>query len=206
MDENTKLETPFIVFKGGGYDGCFWEWNIISFHKSGGGGKLKPTDVNVTGRAGNHVRNAFRESVLRGVRAATEEGEFEIVKTRGDWERFNADFNKGLVRSAARALNLDCKCDKCGGWCSADEIVHTGYQGDGGIGIRFDDNHCLECADELHDEWCAKNEWPRLTPKEKRAAIEHYNYDCGADLPLAAARRKKCPVSYRSYASEPEYY
>ena len=274
MSKNTKID-PIIIFKGGGYDGCFWEWNAIflsiekeqlrklgevnyrpgkysspcnrtrkradklesklktqgyvirsfrytpyskekqnfelwGLHRSE---KQRPRLVVdekqpvISGRAGKAVLAAFRKSIHCGVVAAASEGEICIIKTEAQWKKFNDDFNKGFVRGIANHAQLDCFCDKCGRGCSADEIVHTGYRGDGGIGVQFDDNHCIECADELHEEWFAKEQWKHLPIKERVEAIQNHNRDCSYEVSIFAARNtKSCPVSYRDANCEPEYY
>lgn len=209
MSNRAKLDEPFIIFKGGGYSGCFWEWNVISLKlvEPYRFNKAIPREVNVSGRAGDRVFEAFKKSVSAGVRAAKDEGDFEIVHTLKDWVKVNDDFNKGFVRSIGRALDLECKCDRCGDWFGPDEIYHTGYRGDGGIGVQFDDNHCYECADALHEEWMAENEWKYLSTAEKRSAIKAYNED-HRHMSLLAATCKKSPIPVYYWApdSRPDLY
>lgn len=207
-----KIHTQILIFKGGGYDGCIWEWNALFFTK----GKLDEDQPAVSGRSGEAAVAVVKANgTYKGVRDIVGGGgytwgngrpdQIHIVRNEDEWKEFCKEFNAGFVRNVAKHCQYDMLCDKCKGMFSPDEIVHTGYRGDGGIGVQFDDNLCTECADEAHDEYVEKYVWPHLSYKEKKEIIERVNGD-GAEIPLSKARCKKhMPVMGREVC-EPEYY
>src|SRR5262245_27771928 len=95
--------TRILIFKGGGYDGCFWEWNAIFIDSS-----AKQCDLQVSGRAGKRVGEWFEKAaqhpdswrylIGKGLQAAKDEGEIYDIKSRKDWEYFCREWNAGFVR------------------------------------------------------------------------------------------------------------
>lgn len=202
---------PVLIFQGGGYDGCLWEWNALFFES--GTRTLSEKQPAVSGRAGERVRLAAQDGLRAAVRAARAEGwgrredHWMLCTTDASWEMFDREFNKGFVRNVSKLAGRQCQCDKCKCWYGAEEIHHTGYRGDGGIGVQFDDNHCYECAEELHEEYCAKHVWPYESLGTRVEAIQKRNEECYGDpVSIFAARDQEAPVSYDYYTSGPELY
>lgn len=206
------LHRPVLIFQGGGYSGCFWEWNAI-FFKPGSPYFPEEDQPAVSGTGGERVLEAAKEGGLQAAVQAAKGSEWvrsdkswHLCTTDKSWAEFDAEFNKGFVRSVCKAADRKCQCQKCKRWFYADEIVHTGYRGDGGIGIQFDDNHCLECADELHESYCAQSLWRYESMADRVRAIQQHNEENACAVSVFAARRAEAPISYYLYAEEPEYY
>ena len=198
-----------LIFKGGGYDGCFWEWNALVFDEDG---KLSDESL-VSGRSGKEAYALVEESgVFRGVRSLIREGFNSrqantnpfLVRTDAQWEYFCKEWNSGFVRSVARVADQRCRCDRCGRFFDCDEIVHTGYKGNGGVGIQYTDNKCCDCAEIEHDEFVA-NDWRHLRLAERIKAIQRARQD-GCDVSILAARRDIFPAIYGRHVYEPEFY
>ena len=202
---------PVLIFKGGGYEGCLWEWNALFFEP--GTRQLSKRQPAVTGRAGDRVLRAAKNGGLRAaVQAAKGEGwgrredHWHLCTTGASWEEFDREFNKGFVRNVCKLAGRQVRCDRCQQWFDTDEIVHTGYRGDGGIGVQFDDNHCTGCADELHENYCAEHLWKYEAVADRVRAIQQHNEESVCTVSVFAARRSTAPVGYRFYAGEPDYY
>lgn len=69
-----SAKTKILIFQGGGYDGCFWEWNAIVFEA---GNVIKSL---VSGRTGKSVA----ESVAGGAFATIREK--MPINSRDVWE------------------------------------------------------------------------------------------------------------------------
>lgn len=193
---------PIIVFKGGGYDGCIWEWNIIVFGPAKDGRREIAYSKGVSGYAGKRVLEAAKTGGLRAAwAAAQEEDDCALVTHDASWQKFNDDFNKGFVRNAAKAAGRACQCDRCKKWFSPEEVYHTGYRGDGGVGVQYDDNYCLECAEEI----CGEHDWKCASVSERVEAIQRYRDEEGADVSIFAARRDT-PCIPNHYFSQPDLY
>ena len=210
-DTRHDAHRPVLIFQGGGYSGCFWEWNALFFEP--GTHHLSEEQPAVSGRAGDRVLQAANERGLRAaVQAAKGEGwgrredNWHLCTTDASWEKFDAEFNKGFVRNVCKVAGLECRCDKCQRWFDPDEIVHTGYRGNGGVGVQFDDNHCTECADELHENYCAEHLWKYESVADRIRAIQQHNEESVCTVSVFAARRSTALVGYRFYAGEPDYY
>ena len=202
---------PVLIFQGGGYDGCIFEWNAL-FFQPGTPHRLEAEQPAITGRAGARVLHAAQGGLRAAVRAAKAKGfgfredHWHLCTTDASWQKFNDDFNKGFVRSVCKLAGRECRCDRCQRWFDPDEIVHTGYRGNGGVGVQFDDNHCLECADEQHESYCARHLWHYESVADRVRAIQEHNEESACAVSVFAARRDTAPISYRFYAGEPEYY
>ena len=196
---------PVLIFQGGSYDGCVWEWNAL-FFQPGAPHRLEDAQPGVSGRAGARVLRAARRGLRPAVLVATAEGDWHLCTTQASWETFDRTFNKGFVRRVCKVAGRECRCDGCQRWFDPEEIVHTGYRGNGGVGVQFDDNYCLECANEQYESYCAEQIWKCESIEDRVRAIQEHNEESTYAISVFAARRDTAPVGYRFYAGEPEYY
>lgn len=191
-------DDPVVIFQGGGYDGCFWEWNAIFFTRDPVTKRLaiNPVQAAVTGRSGRAVLEAFHRGIRQGFETAiaksSRENPFRI-NTIARWEEFQKEFNPGFIRSVAKHGQWDIKCQGCKNYFPHYEVFHTKYGGDGGVGIEFHDVVCSECADSQHDQWVARDIWPGLRKKERIEAVKKA-IERGMDIDLSAAEQDECPV------------
>ena len=214
-DTHRRLTRPFVVFRGGGYDGCFWERNIVEIDRTTQGpvAVMSGRRWGISGYRGEEFLKLLREDGLWGTLRANPYGadrwerfRAELIWTEAQWAAFQTSYNEGFVRGVAVYLELELKCQRCNIWCDPDEIVHTGYHGDGGVGITFTDNKCRECADEEHIEWCAR-EWGSMRLKDRKEWVEKHNRYSGSDkVSIFAIRRDEWPHLYAEVVCEPDYY
>ena len=199
---------PVVIFKGGGYDGCFWAWNAIFFERNPSTKRLtwRAEQEGVSGYSGKAVLRAFQESLREGLIAAKKKGEYFIVNTQAKYEHFCEEWNEGFVRSVARAGKWDCQCGKCKEWHPADDLVCTSYKGNGGIGIELSNLRCYECANEDEEEYFREDGWPHMSIKERVAAIKEHNSQGGEVSIFAARHDDKCPVYYSDAVWDTDWY
>lgn len=147
MAGKKKLSNVLFQYKGGGYDGCMWEWNFFAFDKNG-----KFLNIFTSGYKG--VKSA-EEAI--GVLANTTEKSFSY--NMGDESaiaEFQRENNSGNVVSVTRVINKASSsegydfplmwflCDDCGE--KVCQGTMDGAYGDGGIHIAFSDKLCEDCA------------------------------------------------------------
>lgn len=183
-----KLPMPFLVFQGGGYDGCIWEWNMLILDRRDGPLVVASQQPGLSGYSGNHMLRLFEdEGVFRATRQALRnkgDWDAEIVSSRQQWSDFCKNYNEGFVRSASRVLYEETEgdiyhipCEVCGALCPPFEIYHWSYRGNGGIGLVWEGLLCDDCHAEKHHDWVS-GEWPCLSPDERREAWQRAE-DCG---------------------------
>lgn len=198
------------IFKGGGYDGCFWEWNAILTHPDH---SLMFAQNRISGRIGKEMLSTAN---IVGIEIAIseEKGDTFWVRTQDDIDQFTKEFNAGFALKVLSAMHeaaplekrnaITMLCECCKKRFTPADIYHTKYSGAGGLAIAYHDNVCYECAELQHDKWIAEFEWPRMKKKERVEAIQKANAD-GADIDLSEADNDKCPISGR-YVYEMELY
>ncbi len=191
-----KPKLKILIFKGGGYSGCVWEWNALVFDH----GKPEEEQQAISGYTGREFFDTFKSGNRTGMRNLLTADNSFLIRRWKDWLEFCKEYNSGFVRRVARIVDLEIPCEGCGHLTSPDEIWHDGYQGDGGIGISYSGLYCYDCIYTRHEDYCAEHEWPRLSTKEKRAALKKYREETG--LPV---RRGQIPYA-NLYAGEPEFY
>ena len=198
------------IFKGGGYDGCFWEWNAILTHPDY---TLTHTQNCTSGRIGKEMLNTAQ---VVGIEIAISEEKEDTfwIKTQDDIDLFTKEFNQGFARRILSAMreatllekknDITMLCECCKNRFSPADIYHTKYAGGGGLTIAYHDNVCYECAEQQHDKWIAEEEWPRMKKEARLEAIQKANAE-GADIDLSEADNDKCPVDGR-HVYEMELY
>lgn len=154
-----------VQYRGGGYDGCFWEWNYAYFDKRGvfyslfhSGRDGCPTSQDLAelyaayADRTDHVYtyDLRRETILPAC------GEPEL----GGWHTFAQECNPEQVIHVGEWFRRYVKrdylttCDECGNSFAAADLHPDGAKGNGGIGIEFTSKRCQSCIDdeEARDE------------------------------------------------------
>jgi hypothetical protein len=222
---NHTIDHLIIIFQGGGYDGCFWEWNALIYDRktktlllppdasqgpyaSDHDLKLQPA---ISGYKGKKVFDFARKhtfsQTLQHIKDENpkrfgQDERWHLIQGVKSWEVFCKEFNPGFVRSLARALQYQVKCQDCKYWIDADEAYHSQYRGNGGIGVQFEDLICHECAYNQHDVWCNENIWQTATLQERIDWIK----ESSEGLSIFAARRKDAPIPVDDYAGSMDLY
>lgn len=157
-----ELKNVIVSYRGGGYDGCFWEPNIGYFDFQG---NYHPCIA--TGCGGLYTKEEVEEEIAEPhpwkdrrleTIPLTQEGVDDLF---GIWRRdFVAHFVNELNKDKLAVMHnygskFKLKCTKCGKYFYGDfeerieEMVGLGYYtGDGGIGIICDDLYCDDCYEE----------------------------------------------------------
>lgn len=153
-----KYRNLLVQYKGGGYDGCFWEWNFFLFDSKG-----KFHNLYSSGYKG--IEN--RKSALEFLKDRNFKSEcyFYNLKNPKKIKEFQAETNPRLVDKIGEKVNkiygfknkdlIYFECDECSARVELDgyrsgnypRMFHDphNYSGDGGIGIIQYGKMCEEC-------------------------------------------------------------
>ena len=190
-NKNNKLPDPFIIFQGGGYDGCFWQWDIFIPSYGGTAGR---------GYNSEDFKKLYSKSPLQAARLALKERGM-IVRTVGAWEEAQREFSGDLCRRIALHLDLEMKCPVCEQWNEPQYMVALGYHGCGGIVTQADDVMCTECADEKSRE-DLREEWKTGDLRDRLFWFRNSGYD---DSNVFCIRRPEIPEDIL-YSARFDYY
>lgn len=158
-----------VAYRGGGYDGCFWEWNFFSFDKNG-----KFHNLFTSGR--NGIKDeAGAERIIEEADSNTFVYDLtDDVKVREFQENHAVPHVAGVIDALNNGKNGDytkdiyCTCHECGEKLyTKDEMRIEGWHGCGGIASTADELYCEDCynskccsecgefyGDELEDGMC----------------------------------------------------
>jgi len=167
-----KFKNVVIQYKGGGYDGCFWEWNFCYFDDNG-----IFHDIVSSGWLGAPTVKKFNERF--------EEFEDDDYYVYGlDKPNEVKDFTDNAlpehVKGVARFLKyygieLKVKCDVCGFDFPASTIEFDGYHGVGGIAVQMDGCLCSDCyyanVCDMCEEYCDPIKDPLVDFNGKRLCL-----------------------------------
>lgn len=142
-----------VAYHGGGYDGCFWEWNWFAFDKDGNFQNLASS--------GRHGVKTVEEALEKIKGAEVEETTWTYDLTdEKEIESFQRNHSVPHVVGVVDKLNSgewgEYDTPNCEGvWCRCDvckkkvlyecDIVLDGWHGCGGIASTADDKICVEC-------------------------------------------------------------
>jgi len=202
-DINSKRFQPprkekILIFKGGGYDGCIWEWNALFFEA----GRPDEKQPFVTGYKGKDVIQTLNSSKYGGkpyIRKLLEDDDSFLIRSWWQWLEFCREYNAGFVRKVARHAPFEIPCEECKMLTSPNEIFHWSYKGDGGVGISYSGLFCYDCIYKKHQEEADKY-WPRLSTKEKRKALKAWRKYNDIET-----KPNQIPDAHYFYG-EPEFY
>ncbi len=109
------MKNALLYYQGGGYSGCFWEWNCCGWDESG-----KWFDIFSSGSGGLETEEEAL-SLIRD-RKQFREAKAELLNYTNNkrFERFQNDNNAYLVLNIAKVLakknkNVSVTCSFCGG-------------------------------------------------------------------------------------------
>lgn len=136
--EEPKLENPFCVYRGGGYEGCFWQWDVyfVSEGKSLYG----------AGYASEDFEKLFpedREEALKKV----EEDDGMFVEYPSDYVEFQKEFGVDLVVDTGKYLDWGLVCPVCFCICESAGFSRFDPRGAGGFVIEHTGLCCEECTE-----------------------------------------------------------
>ena len=148
-----------IEYQGGGYEGCFWEWNYCLV-----GPDYYFWDVFNTGRNGiksyDQLQAYMKDNNKFYIYKLTQDGLKEFIKES------NAENVISVIAliNGAEIADIYVDCPECKndfnefGYENEGLVMHpSDYQGNGGIGIQYNSFICASC---LSDQSCAYcGEW-----------------------------------------------
>lgn len=140
------MKNVLVQYKGGGYDGCFWEWNYAVFDNKG-----QFHNIAATGYAGCKTQKQMdlflKNKVLNK--------DFYLYKlNKKEIAEFIKETQDGHVLEVARWFNdnfpqfnelFNCNCEECGRPTAVAKMHNTSYHGAGGIAIAMTGKVCEDC-------------------------------------------------------------
>ena len=154
------MKDKLLQYRGGGYDGCFWEWNACFWDKNG-----KWFDINASGRSGLKTE----EDALNYIEL--KESHTYLIDLTSDLSIKDFVKNSALmfVCEVANTINAHYDQNIIGVHCNyCKELIYphkekdkvdfrwkfdeTNYHGDGGIGIVYEG---IICAEDLSGHTCS---------------------------------------------------
>jgi len=139
------MNNKLLIYQGGGYDGCMWEWNICTWNKEG-----KWTNIFSSGSMG--FRN--EKQALEFIKESHDDP-YDLIdlddQKQIDFVCDNYSLNvvAGLMKWFDENENYQpfyIVCRECKRKIfDPDNIEMIDYHGDGGIGIEVDSFICNEC-------------------------------------------------------------
>lgn len=144
-----ELKNLLVAYHGGGYDGCFWEWNFFSFDTDG-----VFHNIYTSGRMGIKTEEEAREIVNNPEKVIGGAHVYDIATTEGI-EDFAENHAVPHVVKIVDLLNQGEKfgkyyrrlyfiCDECGEKVTGDGKMED-WHGCGGIEMTADTKLCEDC-------------------------------------------------------------
>lgn len=155
----TEHKNKLVQYRGGGYSGCFWEWNFFfidikgKFHdvfSSGSAG------ITMAEQAAKLLKDIPNEPHIYAYDVTTEAAWLEINKenAKDNIQTLVAWFND-YDTMQVKGIKAFAVCDVCDCHIDcADEIRLENFQGCGGLMIKANDLICAECHCSLTCESC----------------------------------------------------
>ena len=159
-----KTDNILIHYKGGGYDGCFWEWNFAVINDN------KFYDIFSSGRFGITDHNAMLEYLIENENI-NQYYLYDLNSTK-ELQSFSRESNEGHVLGVARFLEnkfdiyLYAICDMCENEVNVIDCIPAGFEGCGGIAIQATKLVCDECQSCYRCDYCGEVDKTTQSRKE----------------------------------------
>ena len=157
-----------VQYKGGGYDGCFWEWNFCLVDDPETPTKFQ--NIQSSGSNGIKSLEAYKSYGFPGNKNSMY---FYDIDKKEDWLEFQNEANPAHVLGVYTWIETHLEdipdhivllCDVCGNPLNIESagedtnyyygIFFGGGRGDGGIGIQYDQKMCECCSENQAYENC----------------------------------------------------
>jgi len=135
------MKNTLVQYKGGGYDGCFWEWNFCYFDKEG-----IWHDIYSSGRYGCDSLVKIQQHISDGEKHFL----FNLNK-KADVKDFTEESQASQVMYISKWLDekfdiiLKGKCNLCEAEIELTEAIIVNLKHYGGIAYSNDDKVCEDC-------------------------------------------------------------
>jgi len=183
MTENTVQlpERALIQYRGGGYDGCFWEWNycVYTVYNSPEIYATSFYDVFSSGRMGITSYNALMVYLSDDTNHLDNDYYIYDLDNTDHMDNFILTSNSGHVLGVAKYLydtlgiELYMSCPQCDCNRFIPDMLPAGYSGAGGITISVDDLVCEDCNHSYTCENCSEYD---TTTQAREINDNNYRY------------------------------
>ena len=140
LTNNSLIKNKLIQYKGGGYDGCHWEWNWFLFDSEGSFHNLASTGCMGV------------KDLAEAIETLNGDGHYVYKLNKAGIEAFVTECNDMCVNHVSKMINkaygedlISIKCPICEQKTDPEYMVSTGYSGNGGVGIVELDYVCGDC-------------------------------------------------------------
>lgn len=163
-----EIEHPYrdilVTYQGGGYDGCFWEWNFFIFDDEG-----NFIDIGSSGYKGISELEDALELMSNPDNFESEyswrcpEAYITNLNYPDSIKEFTTETNEGNVLNVIERVNkhydddkMTFQCPYCEEMCNSGQ--NTGYKGAGGIAIALTGLICDDCYCDHTCGYCGEFE------------------------------------------------
>jgi hypothetical protein len=137
-----KNKNILVEYKGGGFDGCFWQWNYFMFDNEGKFANLHSTGYRGVKNETEAIELMKRNDSYDGISIADLTNKNDIVSFVNSG---NASLMSMLAENELLTAVLYGSCEECGEIHLVSEMNKEGYSGDGGLAISAKMLFCDSC-------------------------------------------------------------
>ncbi len=134
-------QNSLVAYKGGGYDGCIWEWNYVFIDEKG-----EFHDIYSSGVAGCKTYDKLKKLY------AEHPEDFDIYELRlkRERKRLAAELPISHLLGVAKVIPyvILAKCDGCGNEFDVRQMRGDGVRSEGGTHMQFISLVCEVCGAE----------------------------------------------------------
>ena len=156
-----KYRNVLVMYQGGGYDGCFWEWNFAYFDSKGdfhcifaSGVAGKKTEEGVLGVISDDDTELYRFNDPDEIKRFGSEVSVSRLIGVGQWLAFDPEISD-KVKLTAICEKCECEVDVAGeepeGGCHG-----VGCHSEGGIVLEYDGLIFQQCHDNASCAYCGE--------------------------------------------------
>ena len=149
------FKNVLVQYQGGGYTGCFWEWNAAYFNEDG-----EFHSLHASGRDGCETLETLENIEERGYCQEVHCVDLDDQKAVDEFAKeINATFIHACAITLAKKfqIGLEAPCPVCGIRVALDDdIALINEQGEGGLAYSAHDWICNDCYNERSCSYCGE--------------------------------------------------
>lgn len=175
-----------VQYKGGGYDGCYWEWNFFLFD-----GRGKFHDIASSGHRAITTAEEAKALLASKQENTWDEGYYKFnIKSKKSVQEFQSETNPRLVDIVGNKVNAIYKkilmtfdCDECENTIALDKFNSSeypnmfhdphNYTGNGGVGIIQYGKLCEDCYLNHSCGYCGEFNEPEKNNVDEQGRCEY---------------------------------
>lgn len=137
-----QYKNLLVEYKGGGYNGCFWEWNYFAWDDNGHFNNIRSTGY----KGVKDEREALAMILDKDLDRKRFEPELVDLSNEAAVIDFVDNGNASLMKLVADSgVPLKGHCQHCENLFDVKDMIAGSYSGDGGITISAKDLYCEDC-------------------------------------------------------------